>query len=396
MNNFNYFAPTHVIFGKDTETQVGTLLKNLGSKKVLIHFGGQSAKKSGLLDRIGQSLAKAGIDYILFGGVLPNPRLSLVKEGITLCKMSGIDFILAVGGGSVIDSAKAIAFGACTHFDVWDIYLKKHTPTACLPIGAVLTIAAAGSEMSNSSVITNEDGLLKRGYRDNLCRCCFAIMNPELTTTLSEWHTMSGAVDILMHTLERYFYTDSSSPDNSCQITDYIGEGLMKTVIQTAPILKDEPTNYTARAEIMWASSLSHNDLTGCGYAMADWASHQMEHELGGMFDVTHGAGLAAIWGSWARFVYHEDTARFAQLARNLFSITDDSKEKTALAGIKAMEGFFRSINMPTSIAELGINLLDEQIDELAYKCSFQKTRTIGAFKVLDYDAIRTIFINAR
>lgn len=396
MNNFNYFTPTRVIFGKGTEEQVGRLVKEQACKKVLVHFGGGSAKKSGLLDRICESLSKDGIDYTLLGGVVPNPRLSLVREGVALCKKEAVDFILAVGGGSVIDSAKAIAFGACTDADVWDIYLKKVAPKASLAIGAVLTIAAAGSEMSNSSVITNEDGWLKRGYRDDLCRCCFAVMNPELTSSLPEWQTMSGVADILMHTLERYFYADSANTDNSCEITDYIGEGLIKAVMHNALILKDSPLDYNARAEIMWAGSLSHNDLTGCGYSMADWASHQIEHELGGMFDVTHGAGLAAIWATWARAVCGEHIARFAQLARNVFSINCDTEEKTALAGIMAMEDFFRSINMPISIKELGLELSDEQIDELAYKCSFEKTRTIGTFKVLDYEAIRSIYLKAR
>ncbi|MFI3256844.1 MAG: iron-containing alcohol dehydrogenase [Spirochaetales bacterium] len=395
MNDFTYFTPTKVVFAKNAESQVGNLVADLKCKKVLVHYGGESAKKSGLLDRVFASLNELHINYTVLGGVVPNPLLSMVRKGIELCKSEGVDFILAVGGGSVIDSAKAIAYGVANDCDVWDIYLQKVEPTACLPLGCVLTIAAAGSEMSNSSVITNEDGLIKRGYGNNLCRCAFAVMNPELTSTLPEWQTMSGAVDIMMHTFERYFYQDSKNTDTICEMTDRIGEGLIKTVMKNALILKDSPKDYNARAEIMWAGSLSHNGLTGCGYGMSDWATHQIEHELSGMFNVTHGAGLAAVWGSWARYVCKENTARFAQFARNVFSVEESSDEKACLAGIEATENFFRSINMPVSIKELGYDLSEKEIDELAYKCSFEKKRTIGSFKVLDYEDIRTIYKNA-
>ena len=392
MLNFEYYTPTKVVFGKDTEKQAGELVKAFGGTKVLVHFGGQSAKKSGLLDRICNSLEEAGLSYVTLGGVVPNPHLSKVYEGIELCKKEGVDFILAVGGGSVIDSGKAIGYGVANEGDVWDFYAKKRTAKACLPIGAVLTIAAAGSEMSNSSVITNEDGWLKRGYNDDVSRCKFAVMNPELTYTLPAYQTASGCVDILMHTMERYF----TKAENT-MLTDSVAEGLMRTVIYNAKVLAEDPENYDARAQGMWAGSLSHNGLTGCG-TEGDWASHQLEHELGGMFDVAHGAGLAAVWGSWARYVYKEKPARFAQFAANVFNIPWNSSnlEQMALDGIQAMEAFYRSIHMPTSLAELGVNPTEEQIQELAKKCSFMGKRTVGTFKVLQIPDMEAIYRMAR
>ena len=392
MLNFEYYTPTKVVFGKDTEKQAGELVKAFGGTKVLVHFGGQSAKKSGLLDRICNSLEEAGLSYVTLGGVVPNPHLSKVYEGIELCKKEGVDFILAVGGGSVIDSGKAIGYGVANEGDVWDFYAKKRTAKACLPIGAVLTIAAAGSEMSNSSVITNEDGWLKRGYNDDVSRCKFAVMNPELTYTLPAYQTASGCVDILMHTMERYF----TKAENT-MLTDSVAEGLMRTVIYNAKVLAEDPENYDARAQVMWAGSLSHNGLTGCG-TEGDWASHQLEHELGGMFDVAHGAGLAAVWGSWARYVYKEKPARFAQFAANVFNIPWNSSnlEQMALDGIQAMEAFYRSIHMPTSLAELGVNPTEEQIQELAKKCSFMGKRTEGTYKVLQIPDMEAIYRMAR
>ena len=393
MNNFDYYAPTKVVFGKDTEKETGRLVKEQGASSVLVHFGGKSAIASGLLDRVCQSLKEEGIAYETLGGVVPNPRLSKVREGIALCREKKIDFILAVGGGSVIDSAKAIGYGVANEGDVWDFYAKKRVPTACLPIGAVLTIAAAGSEMSNSSVITNEDGWLKRGAaKCDLCRPKFALMNPKLTYSLPQYQTESGCVDILMHTMERYFVNIETM-----EMTDSISESLMQTVIYNARILMREPDNYTARAEIMWAGSLSHNGLTGCGTGGGDWACHQLEHELGGLYDVTHGAGLAAIWGSWARYVYDVNPERFAQFATNVFDIPCGLDfEKTALAGIEAMEDFFRSIKMPVSLHELGLDLDDQQIHELAFKCSYEDTRTIGVFKQLNMKDMEKIYTMAR
>jgi len=388
MLNFEFYAPTKVVFGKNAEDKVGKLIKEQGCKKALVHFGGNSAKKSGLLDRIYKLLEQSDISYVSLGGVVPNPRLSTVHEGIELCKKEGVDFILAVGGGSVIDSSKAIGYGVANEGEVWDFYEKTRMPEKCIPIGAILTIAAAGSEMSNSSVITNEDGWLKRGCNSDSCRCKFAIMNPELTYSLPDYQTACGCTDILMHTMERYFTTVEDT-----MLTDRIGEALMKTVIQSAKVLIKDPENYNARAEVMWAGSLSHNGLTGCG-TTGDWACHQLEHEIGGMFDVAHGAGLAAIWGSWARYVYKEKPERFAQFAVNVLGVPDNflDTDKTAIAGITAMEEFYHSISMPTSISQLGVKLTEDQIDELAYKCSFERTRMIGGFKVLDIEDMQNIY----
>lgn len=394
MRSFEYFAPTKVIFGKDSHLQIGDILKKENCHKVLIHYGGKSAVASGLIDEVSGCLTDAGIDFVTLGGVVPNPRLSKVREGIELCKKEHVDFILAVGGGSVIDSAKAIGYGVANPWtDVWNFYLKTEVPTACLPIGVIPTIAASGSEMSNSSVITNEDGWLKRGAaKCDLCRPKFALMNPKLTYSLPQYQTESGCVDILMHTMERYFVNIETM-----EITDSISESLMQTVIYNARILMREPDNYTARAEIMWAGSLSHNGLTGCGTGGGDWACHQLEHELGGLYDVTHGAGLAAIWGSWARYVYDVNPERFAQFATNVFDIPCGLDfEKTALAGIEAMEDFFRSIKMPVSLHELGLDLDDQQIHELAFKCSYEDTRTIGVFKQLNMKDMEKIYTMAR
>lgn len=392
MNNFQYYTPTKVVFGKDTEKQAGELIKEQKCNKVLVHYGTGSVKRSGLLDRVYASLDAAGITYVSLGGAVPNPRLSLVYEGIELCKKEGVDFILAVGGGSAIDSAKAIGYGVKYDGDVWDLYLKKEIPTDMLPLGVILTIAATGSEMSNSSVITNEEGWLKRGLNCDLSRPRFAIMNPELTYTLPEYQTMSGCTDILMHTMERYF-----SHEMDTDLVDGMAETLLKSVMRAAKVLLKNPKDYNARAEVLWAGSLSHNGLTGCGRA-GDWACHQLEHELGGMFDVAHGAGLAAVWGSWARYVYEADVARFAKFAVNVMGIPYDYAEpkKTVLAGIEAMEDFFRSIHMPVNIHELGVELTDEQIEELAYKCSYMEQRTIGGIRKLGREDIARIYEMAR
>lgn len=364
-SNFGYYAPTKVVFGKDTQMQAGELVKEQNCKKVLIHYGGKSAVKSGLLDNVKTSLEEAGVSYVTLGGVVPNPHLSLVYEGIELCKKENVDFILAVGGGSVIDSAKAIGLGVVNDCDVWDFYDRGKRAKACLPIGVILTIAAAGSEMSDGSVITNEKEGLKRAYDDDIMRPKFAIMNPELTMTLPPYQTSSGAVDILMHTMERYF-----NQSDNMEMTDLISEALMRNVMKYAKILVDEPTNYKARAEIMWSGSLSHNGLTGCGTNGGDWASHNLEHELGGMFDVAHGAGLAAVWGSWARYVNHGAKKRFGKFAVNVMGVTPSSNDdETIENGIAAMEEFYRSINMPTSLKELGIEPTKEQIEEMAQSC---------------------------
>ena len=393
MLNFQYYTPTKVIFGKDSEKEVGALIKEQGCKKVLVHYGGQSAKKSGLLDRIFKALEVEGVDYVSLGGVVPNPRLSKVYEGIELCKEEDVDFILAVGGGSVIDSAKAIGYGMANQFcDVWDLYTGKEQPTGCMPIGAVLTIAAAGSEMSNSSVITNEDGWYKRALDIDYGRCKFAVMNPELTYTLPEYQTESGCTDIMMHTMERYFVVE-----DTMDLTDSFAEDVMKNVMVNAKILLDDPKNYDARAEIMWAGSVSHNGLTGCGTNGGDWATHLIEHELGGMFDVAHGAGLAAVWGSWARYVMDEKPERFAKFAKNVMGVEDQGDvKKTALAGIEAVEDFYHSINMPVNMKELGIEPTDEQIEEMAMKATNENTVELGAFKKLKAEDLVKIYTAAK
>lgn len=389
MKDFNYYAPTQVVFGVSSEEQTGKLVKQYGGKKVLLHYGGKSAERSGLLDKIGSLLDAENIAYVKLGGVVPNPRLSLVHEGIELCRREGIDFILAVGGGSVIDSAKAIAYGVPYSGDVWDFYLGIAEPKSCLPVSAVLTIPAAGSEMSDSSVITNENGDIKIGYSNDLCRCKFAVMNPERTYTLSPYQTACGVVDIMMHTMERYF-----SQDDDMTLTDELAEGLLRTVKASAFEVLKNPAGYRHRAQIMWAGSLAHNDLTGCG-TVGDFATHQLEHELSAMFDVAHGAGLAAIWGSWARYVYRKNISRFVRFAVNVMGVTNDftAPETIALAGIEAVERFYHAIGMPISIEELlGRRATDDEIKEMVRKCSHNGTLSIGHFKVLSQTDMDVVY----
>lgn len=393
MENFIYYTPTKVVFGKDEEKNVGKLIKEFGGKRVLIHYGGGSAVRSGLIDKVKKSLSEENLFFVELGGVKPNPRLSLVYEGIKLSRENKIDFILAVGGGSVIDSAKGIGYGIANNDieDVWDLYIGKARTKKCAPIGVILTIAAAGSEMSGSSVVTKEDEQLKRSYNSDNSRPRFAILNPELTYTLPKYQIACGVVDIMMHTMERYF-----SPVGNLEITDKISEGLLKTMIKYGEISMKEPENYEARSEIMWASSLAHNGLTGCG-GKGDWATHQLEHDLGGVYDVAHGTGLSAVWGSWARYVYKEDPKRFSEFAKNIFRIEDNgSEEEIALRGIEAMEEFYKKLDMPIKISEAGIILSDEDIVNLANKCSNNRSRTIGSFKKLSYKDIEKIYKMAR
>lgn len=392
MFDFEYYAPTRVVFGRNAEDQVGELVKKQNCKKVLIHYGGQSAKRSGLIRRIMASLDRADVAYVELGGVVPNPRLSLVYQGIELCKKEQVDFILAVGGGSVIDSAKTIGSGVANDGDVWDFFEGKRSLSACLPIGVVLTIAAAGSEMSNGCVITKEEGWLKRSFDHDLLRPQFAIMNPEMTMTLPDYQTACGCTDILMHTMERYF-----TSGGHMEITDSIAEALMRTVIANACILREHPDNYEARAEIMWAGSLSHNGLTACGNDGNDFATHMLEHEVGGMFDVAHGAGLAALWGSWARYVYRDCLPRFERFAVHVMGIPrGDSQEKTALRGIEATEEFFRSIGMPTSFRELKLEPTTEQMKTMARQCSNATGDHAGSAKVLHEADMLNIYEMAR
>lgn len=390
MLNFEYYTPTKVKFGLGVENLVGEYLAKYGAKKVLVHFGGGSAIKSGLLDRVTDSLAKSNIQYVTLGGVEPNPKLSLVYEGIDLCKKENVDFILAVGGGSVIDSAKAIGCGVNCDFDVWKLMIGEAYCDKCLPIATVLTLAAAGSEMSKGFVITNTDTNQKLSYGHEVCRPKISFLNPELTYTLPAYQTFSGIVDIIMHTLERYFTTA-----DTMAITDGISVAVIKNMIQQAYKVKANPLDYKARAEIMWTGSLSHNGLTGCG-CEEDWATHDIEHTLSGKYDVTHGAGLAALWGSWARYVFSVKPARFVQFARDVFDLTDTNEELLGLKGIQAMENFFHNIGMPTSISEMGIELTDEIIEELANIGTFNDTITLGSFKKLNKQDLVNIFDMAR
>lgn len=379
MNRFTYYAPTKVVFGEDAEQQVGALIREQRCAKVLLHYGGGSARRSGLLDRVKASLDAAGVAYVELGGVVPNPRLSLVREGIALAKREQVDFVLALGGGSVIDSAKAIGYGVANEGDVWDFFEHTRKAEACLPVGSVLTIAAAGSEMSCSAVITKDEGGVKRAYDDDLSRPKFAVMNPALTLTLPAYQTACGCTDILMHTMERYF-----TSGGNMELTDGIAEALMRTVMDNAKILKADPENFDARAEIMWAGSLSHNGLTGCGNDGGDFATHMLEHELGGMFDVAHGAGLAAIWGSWARYVYRDCLARFVRFAVNVMGVPrQGAPEEIALRGIEAMEDFYRAIDMPTSLGELGLAPTREEMKKLAAMCAAATGGRQGSAKVL-------------
>lgn len=388
MNNFTYYTPTRVIFGKDGESRTGELIREAGGTKALLHYGRGSAERSGLLGRIRASLSEAKISWAELGGVAPNPRLSLVREGIALCRRERVDLILAVGGGSVIDSAKAIGYGVCDDGDVWDFFDFKRRPKGCLPIGAVLTIAAAGSEMSSSCVITNDVTWEKRGCKSDACRPRFAVINPALTLTLPPFQTACGCADILMHTLERYL-----NRGENMELTDGIAEALMRTVIQNARILLREPENENARAEIAWAGSLSHNGLTGCGTDGGDWATHKMEHELGAMFDVAHGAGLTALWGSWARYVYRDGQGRFVKLATRVMDVEPkETPELTALAGITAVEEFFRELGLPVSLAELGINPTKEQIALLADKCLLSVQGKTGSVRQLGREDILAVY----
>ena len=393
MFDFKYFTPTKVLFGKNTENKVADLIQEFGGKKVLIHYGGGSVIRSGLMQKVTDKLDAAGIKYVKLGGAVPNPRLSLVYEGIDLCKKEGLDFILALGGGSAIDSAKAIGYGVMNDGDVWDLYDYKKQAKACMPLGVILTLAATGSEMSDSSVITKEEGLVKRGYSSDFCRPRFAILNPELTMTLPDYQTACGCTDIMMHTMERYF-----TNGGNMELTDSMAEALLRTVKENAKILARDPKNYDARAEVMWAGSLSHNGLTGCGNDGGDWMTHKLEHELGGLYDVAHGAGLAAIWGSWARYVYKNCQPRFKRYAINVMGIAPNagSDEEIALKGIEAMEDFYREIKMPTNLRELGVNATDDDLMLMAHKCAVGVNGGKGSARFLKEEDMLEIYKMSR
>lgn len=392
-NNFEYYAPTKVYFGKGEEKKTGSYIREYGAKHVMLVYGGNSAKKSGLIDLVKESLQAEHISVSEISGVVPNPHLDKVYEGIELGKRNGADFLLAIGGGSAIDTAKAIAYGlAEPDKDIWELYEHTRKARKCLPVASILTIAAAGSETSKGSVITNEKTGSKRAYDDNLARPVFAIMNPEYTMTLPDYHTESGCVDIMMHTMERYF-----TNGGNMEITDAIAEGLLRTVMKNARILHKDPQNYEARAEVMWAGSLAHNDLTGCGNDGGDFMSHKMEHEMGGMFDVTHGAGLAAIWPSWARYVMRDCLPRFVRFAGNVMEVTEAGTDETiAEAGIHAMEQFYHEIGMPINMKELGIIPTDVQIKEMAKRCMAACGEHTGSARKLSEEDMIRIYENAR
>ena len=393
MKDFNYYAPTQVVFGEQSEEKVADLVKHYGGHKVLVHYGGKSAVKSGLLDKICNLLREGGLEIVLLGGVVPNPRLSKVHEGIELCRREGVDFLLAVGGGSVIDSAKAIAYGVPYAGEVWDFYSGKAEAVTCLPVASVLTIPAAGSEMSEASVITNEDGDIKVGYSNDISRPKFAIMNPRRTFTLPPYQTAAGVTDMMMHTMERYF-----THDTDMTFTDALAEAVLRTMKDCVFAVLKDPEDYRNRAQIMWGGSIAHNGLTGCGVE-EDWSTHSLEHELSAMFDVTHGAGLAAIWPSWARYVYKENVSRFVRFAVNVLGVPQDftDPEGTALKGIEAMERFYHAIGMPINIHELiGKEVTDEEIREMARKCTRGHQITQGSFKVLKAEDIEAIYKMAR
>ena len=390
MKEFNYFNKVNFVFGKDKENEVGTLAKEAGASKVLFHYGGGSIKRSGLYDRVLDSLAKADIQVVELGGVVANPRISKVYEGIKICKDEDVDFILAVGGGSVIDSAKCIAAGNHYDGDAWDLLVGKGEVTSSTPLGTILTIPAAGSEVSPDVVITKEEGQLKRAFGHISLRPVFSIMNPELTFTLPKYQTTCGIVDMLAHTFERYF-----TLEKHVEVTDRLSEGLMKAIITTAPRLMAEPDNYEYRAEIMWAGTHAHSGLLGTG-RIEDWASHLIEHELSGIYDIAHGAGLSIVFPAWMKYVYKEDMNRFAMWANRVFDVEINpfDLEETILKGIGKLEAFYRSLDMPIRMSEADIP--DDRIEEMAIKATREGEWTLGNFKKLSTEDVVEIYKLAR
>lgn len=393
MMNFECYIPTKVIFGRDTHHNVGEIIKGYNIKKVLLHYGKASVKANGLYDEIVNSLRASDIEFVELGGAEPNPKLSMVRVGAELARKENAELVLAVGGGSVIDSAKLIAIAAVSDNDPWDFPSKKAVPDKALPVATVLTLAASGSEMSSSCVITNEDGKLKRGFGSDFNRPLFSILNPCLTYSVGPYQTACGIVDIMMHTLERYFTV--SEP---FMITDEMAEGVLRTVIKAGKTAMEHPDDYDARANLMWAGSLSHNGLTHYGTDFM-LVCHQLEHELSGMYDeVSHGAGLSVIYPAWAKYIYKYNPERFCSLAVNVCGVSpsDKTTEETALEGIKFMEEYFRSIGMPVRLSELGIDVTDDAIDEMSEKCTFFGKRTIKDYIELTKDEIKEIFNLAR
>ncbi|MFA6506863.1 MAG: iron-containing alcohol dehydrogenase [Treponemataceae bacterium] len=384
MDNFEFLNPTRIVFGKGTESQVGAEVKRFASS-CLLHFGGGSIKKSGLYDRIVASLKKEGIRFVELGGVQPNPRVGLVREGIEICRKNKLEFVLAVGGGSVIDSAKAIAVGVPYSGDVWDFFTGKLMPTTKLPVGSVLTIPAAGSEASHSCVLTNEDGMMKRPLNMEMNRPSFAIMNPELTYSLPPYQTACGVADIMSHVMERYF-TDVPKVD----FTDRLCEATLKTVIGNATLVMSNPNDYDARAEIMWTSTIAHNNLLSTG-RVGDFGSHMIEHELSGINDVAHGAGLAVIFPAWMKYVYKRHLNRFVQFAVRVWDVDQkfDDPDRTALEGIARMEAYFQALGLPVRLSEIKID--ESHFEEMIRKLYAGRGETVGNVVKLKADDVRAI-----
>jgi alcohol dehydrogenase YqhD (iron-dependent ADH family) len=383
MQNFEYYNRTKIIFGKGTEQQAGGETSKY-AKRILLHHSGGSAVKSGLLDKIKDSLKKAGTEWVELSGVKPNPRLSKVYEGVEICKKEKLEFILAVGGGSVIASAKAIAIGACYEGDVWDFYARKKKALQALPVGVVLTIPAAGSESSISSVITNEAGSWKQSVNEECIRPVFAIMNPEVTYTLPAYQTACGVADMLAHIMERYF-----TREPHVELTDELCEGAMRAIIRNArKIFSGGERDYAARAEIMWAGSLAHNNLLSTG-RVGDWASHGIEHELSALFDIAHGAGLSIIFPAWIIYNIKEDTPRLARFAAKVWGVDGAfyDYEQAAREGVFRMKNFFRSIGLPVSFA--GANLDPGKIGEISERAV--KFGPLGNYRKLYREDVEAI-----
>ncbi len=384
MKNFNFYSPTYFVFGKERENEAGALLKRFGAKRVLLHFGGGSVVKSGLLDTVIASLESEGLFHVELGGVVPNPRSGLVYEGVEICKKNNIDFILAIGGGSVIDSAKAIALGAVYDGDFWDFYTGKKVEKA-LPVATILTITAAGSEGSTGSVITHENGMLKRAANSDLLRPVFSILNPALTCSLPAYQTACGAADMMAHVMERYF-----TNTRDVEITDRLCEGILLTIINETPKALADPNNYEARANLMWAGMVAHNDICGVGREQ-DWSSHVLEHELSGLYDVAHGAGLAVMFPAWMKFVMQHDVMRFAQFAVRVWGcqMNFEKPEITAREGIARYEAFMTSIGMPTRFSQLGAKADD--ISKLVDTLGLGEG-TLGSFVKITAEDARKIY----
>ena len=387
MENFTFYSPTYFVFGKEEENNAGKYVKRFGGTKVLLHYGGGSVVRSGLLDRVKASLSAEHIPYVELGGVKPNPRSGLVYAGIELCRKEKVDFVLAIGGGSTIDSSKAIAAGTVYSGDFWDFYQGKLVEEA-LPIGIILTISAAGSEGSADSVITNENGMYKRGATGEALRPTFSILNPALTQTLPPFQTACGITDIMAHLFERYF-----TNTQEVEVTDRMIEGLLLTMIHEGPRVIEDPNNYEARANIMWAGMMGHNNSCGVG-RIQDWASHDIEHELSALYDCAHGAGLAVVFPAWMTYVYKHDVMRFAKLAVRVWGFQMDfaNPERTALEGISALRRFWKSLGMPSNFAELGAK--EEDIPQMAHTACYGdgRTGTLGNFVKLHEEDVANIY----